>query len=377
MGLPLAMDIYIPAVPKITHLFHTSGSNMQLTLSLFILTCGIIQLGYGPLTDKFGRRKIVALSVVIFMVGSLGCALAGSIMSLILGRITQAVGAAGMMVLGMAIPRDIYQGRKLAKCYSYLNGIISFSPMFGPFIGSFLDIHYGWPKTFESLLVLGVLTVVLYFSMLPETWPQAKRSNIKINILSSYLKIIREPKFFIYTLLGGFGVSYLFVFCAISPVLLISLLHIPESQYGFYFAFMGVSVLIGGFIAGKVVEHIGIYKTVFYGLCISFTGGLLMLIWYLLYGLTIDGFIWPMLLIGIGGTFCIGAGQGGAMLNHGKAAGLANALNGSFRLIYVAMIGLLISHFIHSTLPLAIPAVIQNIIGIIILLHNRRLLCSD
>ena len=97
-----------------------------------------------------------------------------------------------------------------------------------------------------------------------------------------------------------------------------------------------------------------------------------MLTWHMTNGLTISGFIWPMLLIGIGGTFTMSAGTGGAVSPFGNQAGLASALSSGFRFFYPALIGLIIAHHIHSTLPLAIPAIIQSVFGIMICLPNKK-----
>ena len=291
MALPFAMDIYVPAVPRISALFHISDAVMQLTLNLFMLVSGIMQLVIGPLSDAYGRRSVTLLSIVIFSIGCLTCAASTSITQLILGRFIEAVGACGMMVLGFAIARDLYADTKLAKVYSILNGLIAFSPMFAPFIGSFLDIHFGWPMTFESLLVFSILAVLLYFPLLPETCLPAQRQPITRRIFINYSKIFLTPIFFFYSLAASIGLSYLFIFCATSPVILIKLLHIPEADFGYYFCFMGLSFFIGSIVSVLVVGWLKIYRTVMLGFMITLIGGISMAVWYYNTGLTLNNFI--------------------------------------------------------------------------------------
>lgn len=374
VALPFAMDIYIPAVPTITQYMHVTPGMMQLTLNLFMIISGISQLLFGPLTDRYGRRLITLFAIVIFSIASAICTMSNTLTTLLLGRILQACGSCGMMVLGFAIARDLFDDNKLAKVYSFLNGVIAISPMFGPFIGSHLDVDFGWQATFESLLVISVLAILLYYTLLPETWPKEKRTPLGKDLLPNYKKILVNPIFFIYTLSSAFGLSYLFIFCAISPILIITLLHVPELDYGYYFFFMGISLFIGSFIAGMIVEKLGVFRTVLWGYGITLLGAVIMLAWYFITGLTLYNFVLPMVLIGIGGTFALGAGSGGSMFPFEQQAGMASALGGSIRFLYSGIIGLVIANHISSILPLAIPAIIQSVIGIVMLLKNKKIL---
>ena len=306
MALPFAMDIYVPAVPKIATQFHISDAMMQLTLNLFMLVSGITQLFIGPLTDQFGRRPITALCILIFSIGCLICAYSLSITTLLTGRLIEAVGACGMMMLGFAIAKDLYNDTALAKIYSVLNGIIAFSPMLAPSIGSFLDIHFGWPTTFQSLLIISIIAAFLYFYLLPETCPKQKRITINKTLFRTYYLILINPTFLYYTFATAIGLSYLFLFCTMSPIILIKLLHIPEAHFGYYFCFMGFSFFIGSILSVLILERLKIYKTTLLGFIITLLGGAIMLIWHALYGLTLNAFILPMVLIGIGGTLSMG-----------------------------------------------------------------------
>jgi len=379
MGLALAMDIYIPAVPHIADIFHASAGKMQLTLTLFMLIAGLMQLIVGPLADQFGRKILSFVAITIFALGTLLCSSAHSIYELVSYRIIQAIGSAGMLVVSFAIVRDLYHGGKSAQAYSYLNGVISFSPMFAPFIGSYLDIRFGWPSTFLALLITAALAWIALSILLPESLPTNRRQKITVHIFQGYRDIFSNQLFFYYTLAAAMGLSYLYLFCSISPYVIIRLLHIPESHYGFYFAFMGVSFFIGSFLSGFTVAKIGIYHTVVLGFFITLIGGIIMTIWYVITGLTINNFIWPMLLIGIGGTFCMGAGTGGAMEPFGETAGAASALGGATRFAFSAIVGsVVITSKVSSTLPLAIPAVLFSLLGISLFLplHKRLAICQ-
>lgn len=375
MALALAMDIYVPAVPELAKLFNVSAGEMQLTLNLFMFTSGIIQLIIGPLSDQWGRRTVSFIAIAFFAVGSLCCALSQNAPQLITFRVVQAIGAIGMGVVAFAIVRDRFHGQSSAETYSYLNGIISFSPMFAPFIGSHLDVFWGWQTTFLSLLLIAAWAALSIYFWVPESLPEEKRIPVTMNLWREYKEIFSNKIFFFYNLSTAIGLSYLFIFCSISPYIIIRLLHLPELHYGYYFAFMGVSFFLGSILSAYLVGKIGIYRTVFFGFIVSLIGGLTMAIWYYLTGLTIHNFIWPMLLIGIGGTFGLGAGGGGAMEPFGDKAGAAAALGGSIRFLFSGLIGAItITKNVSSTLPLSLSAVAFSIIGIIFFVIYRKTL---
>lgn len=372
IGHSFAMDIYVPAIPGMSALFKATDSQMLLTLSSFMLTAGIMQLFIGPLSDCYGRKKTAAVMLAIFAIGSILCSMASNFINLTLYRIIQSAGSCGMMVIGFAIVRDCYQGRESAKVYATLNGIIAFSPMFAPTVGSFLDIHYGWPSTFRSLLLIVVLSYLSLSLLLPETLQSKTDKGLSKELLLIYTSIIKQPIFFLYTLITGFGLSYLYLFCALSPYLIIKALHIPESHYGYYFFFMGVSFFTGSILCRFIVGRVGIYNTCMLGFLISIIGGLWMSLWYCFFGLQLHGFIYPMLLIGLGGTFGMGAGAGGAMIPFTENIGAASALSGAFRFIFSALVGsLVINKEVASTLPLALPALIFSIIGFLLFYYFK------
>ncbi|MCK4934826.1 MAG: MFS transporter, partial [Simkaniaceae bacterium] len=153
-----ALDIYIPAVPEMPKIFKTTHGMVQLTLSIFMLVCGFGQLFIGPLSDHFGRRKIVLASIAVFTLGSFACTLARSIEFLILARMLQALGACGMMVTAYAIVRDLFDGKENFKAYSYLNGSIAISPLIAPLFGGYLVYWFNWRATFLFLTILGIST---------------------------------------------------------------------------------------------------------------------------------------------------------------------------------------------------------------------------
>ncbi|KTD61112.1 multidrug effflux MFS transporter [Legionella spiritensis] len=370
LALPLAMDIYVPAIAHMARDFHASDDQMLLTLNLFMVCAGLMQLAIGPVSDHFGRRSVSLFVIACFILASIGCGLSRDVNDLILFRVLQAFGSCGMMVLGFAMVRDHLSGERSARAYSFLNGMISFSPIFATFIGSYIDLYLGWPATFWSLLLVAIPAVFTIGFWLDESLPVEKRTRLSFNVIHTYRQVFQQRDFVIYNLVSSFGHCYFYLFCALSPFLLLQTLHIPQQYYGFYFCFMGFSLLTGSFIGGLIVERLGIFKTCVLGFCLTGAGGLWMLAWYQLYGLSASNFVYPMLLIGIGGTFCMGAGTGGAMAPFEQAKGTAAAAVGASRFLFAGVVGYLVmGKTVHTTLPLSVPAIIFSLLGLILLIR--------
>lgn len=358
IALAVAMDIYIPAVPKLVKILHTDAFHLQLTLNLFMVFSGLAQLLIGPLSDQFGRRSLLLTSSAIFTLASGACALATHINTLILLRVVQAIGACGMLVVANAVVRDSFSGVKSAKVYSYLNGAIAFSPLFAPLAGSFIDLHFGWRYTFLLPAMLGLLNYLLVALFIRETMLPGNRQAISMAIFKRYLSILMHRQFIAYALSASFGLAYLFTFFAISPFILMKMLHVSEQHFGWFFAFMGVSFLLGSLISSQVVGKIGVCHTVMMGNAIALVGGLVMLAWYYGIGFSINSFVWPMLPIGIGGTIAMGAGASGAMQPFKLFPGAASATLGCTEFFLAAIIGgFIASYQQHAQIVFALAAI--------------------
>lgn len=368
-----AMDIYVPALPTIADQFHATAGDLQFTLTIFMLTAGVMQLLAGSISDKYGRKTILLCCSLIYGIGSICCARSTSLASLIFFRMIQSVGSCGMMVVAFAVVRDLFSGVKCGQVYSYLNGIIAFSPMFAPFIGSYLDVYFGWPTTFYALLII-MIFAFLSLCILPETLLTKENVSLR-QLFHVYFSVVKSPVFLAYTYASAAGLTYLYLFCSMSPFIIIRLLHISELNYGYYFCFMGISFFIGSFISGFILNKIGIFNAVVLGFFITLIGGVLMASWYFLNGLSINNFIWPMLLIGIGGTISMGAGAGGAMTPFTENIGSAAAINGSIRFVFSAIVGIFaVTSQLSSTLPLAVCAILFSVAGITTYYWKRQIL---
>lgn len=373
ISMPFAMDIYTPALPEISSLFQVTAATMQWTLSAFLIMFAFLQLFFGPLSDRFGRRKIGVLCCLIYAAGNLNCALAHNIGALLAGRLLQAAGTCGMLVSAFAIVRDTHNKTQAAKCYSHLNGMIAFSPLCAPFIGSYLDTHLGWPSTFFALQIIALTAICCLYKLPLKVHPIKAFYNSKTWWQPAhYSKVIAHKDFLSYTFVNAASISFLFLFCSLSPYLILRQLKISEAYYGYYFAVMGVSILLGSWLCSRVVSTLGLYRTIMLGSSLSLLGGLSMYYGYSMYGLKLSNWLWPMLAIGAGGTISMGAASAGAMQPFPKHAGTAAAIFGTISYLLPPLTAsIMIRSATPSSMALAGPAICYNS-TILVLFYLRR-----
>ena len=360
----IALDIYIPIVPDMVKIFHTTPGLVQLTLSLFMLTMGVGQLFFGPLSDKIGRRKTIFFSISCYILGSFVCALSPSIYILILGRVIQAAGGCGTIVSANAIVRDIYHGDQAGKIYSHLNGAIAFSPLLAPLIGGYLAVWFSWRAPFIFLTLFGLVGFYLLATKIDETLAPEKRTPIDRHLFRHYFAILGNPDFRHYVLCIISGIACFFTFFCISPYLLIKRFGISIDHFGYYFGSFGILFFIGSMISGHCCIRFGIFKTALIGVVMIALSGVLFLLWDAVFGVTLAGFIVPMMVISIGGSLSMGAGAAGALAPFGDKAGTASAMMGCLQFLAAALIGTLAAaRHVTSSLPLAYTALILGILA--------------
>ncbi|MCP3680608.1 MAG: multidrug effflux MFS transporter [Gammaproteobacteria bacterium] len=360
VAFAFALDIYIPTVADMRLALHTSREAIQLTLSLFLATNGIGQLLFGPLSDQIGRRPMLIIASLLFMLGNIICALAPNITLLITARIITAAGACGMLVTANAIVRDLYQGEMSARMYSLINTAISVSPIFAPIIGGHLAAWAGLRAVFWFLTIIGIIGFLIATLRLQETLSTDQRITINRKMLHHYRVILTTPAFLSYAIMAGCAISIFFAFFSVSPIIIIELFHVPMNHFGYYFAMLGITIAIGGILNVKWVKYFTIHSSILCGLLLIAGGSVMMLLW----PSSLFGFIVPFIPIGLGGVFLVSSSASGAMEPFGNRAGYAAAMLGFLQFFIGALAGTLLMLFpIQSTQPYAIFVTIIVIIA--------------
>lgn len=241
---PLAIDMYLPSLPAIGQDLKASAGQTQATVAAFLAGMAIGQFFYGPAADRFGRRPPMLVGVVIFILATIGCALATTPEQLLLGRFVQALGACAGGVVSRAIVRDRFDHRETARVLSLLMLVMGLAPILAPLLGGALLAFGGWRLNFWFMAAVGVLLAIAAFLRLQEsrsaeTTLQAQSESP----LQAYLALLRQPRLIGYGLAGALNGATLFTYIASSPELLIGTYGISPQMFGWIFGLNAVGVI--------------------------------------------------------------------------------------------------------------------------------------
>ncbi|SEJ45607.1 MFS transporter, DHA1 family, bicyclomycin/chloramphenicol resistance protein [Dyadobacter koreensis] len=371
---PFSIDMYLPGFPAIAKDLHTTASKVSLSLSGFFIGISAGQLLYGPLLDRFGRKKPLFIGLTVYIVASLGCAVSTSIDMLIAMRFVQAIGSCAAAVASVAMVRDLFPVKDSAKVFSLLMLVVGASPMIAPTVGGYVTAAFGWQTVFLILTGMGVLILAATALWLPDSFKPDTSLSLKPKpIILNFLSVIREPQFYTYSLTGAIAFSGLFAYVSGSPLVFMEVFHTDEKVYGWIFALLSV-----GFIGSSQFNTLLLRKyrseqiinlALIFQLFISFTmafasfSGLLTLI---------STIILLFLFL-----CCIGLINPNAaalsLAPFSKNAGSASALMGAIQMGMGALISVVISLFEEpSTFPMASAMAGSSLLALCVFLVGRR-----
>lgn len=255
---PMSIDMYLPAFPAIAQAMSATPGQVAMTLPAFFIGLAAGQLVYGPLADRFGRKSPLVVGVIIYLVASIGCAVAPNIESLIGWRFLQALGACSGMVVSRAMVRDLFDATASARVFSMLILVMGLAPILAPLAGSGVLAFTGWRAIFWALTLFGALCLLGVHQALPETLKPEARVRLPIKaIMSVYAEQLRHRRFIGFALTGGFSSAAMFAYIAGSPFVLISLHHVPESQYSLLFGMNAAGLVAASQLNARFVGRLG------------------------------------------------------------------------------------------------------------------------
>jgi DHA1 family bicyclomycin/chloramphenicol resistance-like MFS transporter len=260
---PFAVDMYLPAFPAIGAEFDVPQIALQQTLSVYMIAYAFMMLWHGALSDALGRRPVVIAGLVVFALGTLGCAIAGNIESLWLSRVLQGLSAGSGLVVGRAIIRDRFQGAEAQRMMSQTTLVFGLGPALAPIIGGVLLNVTGWRSIFWALFVWTVLMLVLCMRALPETHPPATRHPLRPRALwRNYRHVLGRPAFSMLAFMLGFNFCAFFLYIAAAPAFLVDRLGVSTLGFAWLFVPMIGGIMIGALLSGRIAGRISPQRTV-------------------------------------------------------------------------------------------------------------------
>jgi MFS transporter, DHA1 family, multidrug resistance protein len=347
---PVAMQILLPAIPVLKESFQVSTSTAQLTLSLSMASIALATLAYGPLSDRFGRKPILLLGMLIAIIGSVLCILAPTIELLIAGRIVQAAGAAVGLVIARAIVRDIYGAKEAASVIATLVMVMVAMPMISPAVGGEMMVLFGWRSVFYLVGAVSALILVILYLRLPETIKEPIHFSGVGNMIGSFATLLRARVFCGYAFNVAFVSVVFFSFIAAAPEIMVTVLQRPATEYGYYFMMIPAGFMMGNYVARHYSSSKGIHTLIDYGTRISIAGIVLALLlqWIgLRHPLAL---FLPISLAIFGNGITLPNAQAGAINEFPAMAGTASGLTGFLQMSFSAVAAQIVAVIFNGTL---------------------------
>ncbi len=370
---PFSIDMYLPSFPAIATSLHTTVARISLSLSSFFIGISFGQMFYGPLLDKYGRKKPLYVGLAVYILASIGCALAADSSQLIWLRLLQALGSCSGLVAARAMVRDLFPVEENAKVFSSLMLVVGVSPIIAPTLGGYCTAAFGWHSIFIFLAIMATFILLGVHYLLPDSYKPDPAFSLKpVAIINGYTTVIQVPQFYIYCLTGSIAAAGLYAYIAGSPSVFMELFKVSEKQYGWIFAFVAAGLIISSQInsfllrkykSQQVIKIALVFQTIA-GLCL-FIGSIFGLlnvfatIGLCFAFLSCQGFIFP-------NTTAL------SLAPFSKTAGSASALLGSIQMAIGAFASAMVSYLNNLTaLPMTGVMAFCAMISLLMVLYGE------
>jgi len=370
------IDSYLPSLPAIANSLQLSSRSVEMTLTLYLLGFGLSQLAYGPLSDHFGRRKVLLTGLCIFLIGAIGCMLAKTSNMLMLSRVVAGLGAGSCGVLNRAIASDCFSGKAFSKAWSYTTTTLVLTLIFAPLIGGYVQQFFAsWRANFFLTVVfVGIIMAIVFFT-LPETRSTQKPSNLDLKTIGkNYLTVLASPTFLVATLFYTLSFAGLIAYFQVSPLLFIDDFHLSPSQYSLSSIGIAASYLLGGQFVRTHVNKMGVTRMLYLGIGILATGGVTMLMSCYLFASSWQAVLVSAMIYVLGTRIVIPNAMSLAVQPFKHTAGTTSAVIGSIQMLGAMVVSALLAHFTtQNATPLAAFLVIIGAASILLANINSKL----
>ncbi|MFB3386943.1 multidrug effflux MFS transporter [Flavobacterium sp. LAR06] len=371
---PFSIDMYLPGFSGIAKDLHTTVAKVSMTLSSYFIGISAGQLLYGPLLDRFGRKKPLFVGLMVYILASLGCIYVSDIDTFILLRFIQAIGSCAATVASVAMVRDLFPVKDIPKVFSLLMLVLGLSPMLAPTIGGYVTEYFGWHIVFLILMCMGIVILIASQVGLPNSYKPDISISLKPKpIISNFMKVLKEPQFYTYAFTGSIAFSGLFTYVAASPIIFMDIYHVDAKTYGWIFAFMSVSFIGSSQLNSLLLKRFSSEQMILAALV---SQSIISIVFLLLSVNNLLGLYETiaMLFLFLG---CLGISNpntaGLTMAPFAKNAGSASALMGAIQLGLGALASFAVGVFVKdSVAPMVLIMTVTTLIALVVLNIGKR-----
>lgn len=351
---PLSIDMYLPALPSIAHDLNSTVAATQKTITIFLLGFSIGMLIYGPLSDRFGRKKLLLIGMVLYVFATLGCIFSQHIEQLLLFRFLQAIGGASASVLARALVRDLFNNQEIPKILSLMHIITMIATLVAPLAGAIIIQYFNWTGIFIFLFIYSLLCMVWVNFQIDAPPPR----RIQMSLIDNYLSVLKNRYAWGFILCNSFSFGGMFAYITASSFVFIHYYGFSPQQYSGLFALNIFSIIIFTSINSRALRRYTAFQLLKIMSIISAIAGL-YLATITLFKLTSVQFLIPGLMIFVGVTGAIGANSIANLLKLlPQQAGTASGLAVSLQFLMGALLSYIVSLLFRNNDPTAMNLVI-------------------
>lgn len=298
---PFSIDTYLPSFPAIARDFAVTPLQVQQTLSAYLVPFAVMMLFHGTMSDSFGRRPVILVNLALFILATIGCALARDFPQLLLFRALQGLSAGAGMVVGRAIIRDSFEGFAAQRLMSLVTMIFGIAPAIAPIIGGWLEGRFGWHSVFVFLACYATIVLAVCWRSLPETHaPAARQPFAPAPLAANYLKLGRSRPLQFLCLAVAFNFSGMFLYVASAPALIYDLLRLDENQFAVLFVPGIAGIMFGAYVSGRTAGKISPRRTVKIAYIIMFGAAAFNVLYHALAPPAVPWTVLPFMVYGMG-----------------------------------------------------------------------------
>ena len=357
LGLqPVTTDLMLPALPALAADLGATMAPAQLTMSALILAFGLAQLVWGPVADRVGRRPVLLLGLALYIVASIGAALAGSVMVVVAWRVLQGAAMSAAVVCARAMVRDLYEPEAGGMVMARAVGGLGFLAIASPLLGGVLVAAFGWRAAVAAMGLFAAGLMALVAWRLPETALHRHRDATRLRPLLRQLgRLLRNPAFLSWSLLAASSYVGVYVFLASAGFVLIGVLGIAPASAGIWMCALSASFILGTLLTRRWLPRLGLVRTVGRGAFITLAASVALAWLAITDARNVWAVIAPCALYALGHGTHQPCGQVGAVAPFPQAAGLASAVAGFIAALAAFGTGLWLGQALDGTVrPLAI-----------------------
>ncbi len=370
---PFGDTEYTPSLPRIAHELGVSYSAVQQSMTVYLLAYALVQLFYGPWSDRIGRKPVALWGALLFIAGSYVCWISSSLDLLLAGRFLQGLGACAGAVICSAAVRDSYPKDQIGTIYARINAAFALAPALGPIVGSIVDDRFGWHANMFILLALGCVLLGVVFLFLPETHhPDPSQRLLPRRLWHAYGRLFRHQSFLPAILINGLAIGVVYTSLTEAPALVTDVLGLPARWIavvagGVLLAFVG-----GSMLGVRLLRRMSSMRILRIGLVLIVAGALLQAGMGYLDRVNLASMLLPIMVSFSGIALIVPNATGIAMRPFDRAAGAAAAMLGFSQMGIAALANVGV-----SLLPLspvyALPIIFTILAGLGLMVHGLAL----